>query len=241
MSTENTKEPEVLNGVHDYSLEDRYVWPESPALLAKLEWFRDQKLAFMAHFGMYQQAGIVESWALIDEDESWSRNEIDWTDDIDRFKDEYVNLYRSFNPVRFDPAVWAKIAKENGFRYLILTTKHHDGFCLWDTRYTDYKVTSAACPFHLNPRADIIKAAFDAFRKEGLGIAAYFSKADWNCPYYWKPGALHSFTARGPSYDPAQDPETWEQFVQFTHGQLTELAEKSFAKVSPGIWQSLMA
>ena len=222
MSDTENKVPDIREGIHDYSPTDRYVWPDDPILREKLEWFRDQKLAFMAHFGMYQQAGIVESWALIDEDEEWSRNEIDWTDDVDQFKDTYVNLNRSFNPVRYEPEKWAKLAKENGFRYLILTTKHHDGFCLWDTKTTDYKVTGKDCPC----QRDIIKEAFDAFRKEGLGVNAYFSKADWACPYFWKPGYLHSFTSRGPSYDPSEDPETWEKFIRFTHEQLWELADQ---------------
>ena len=209
----------VNEGVHNYSPEDLYVPPEDPVLQERLEWFQDQKLALMMHWGIYSQPGIVESWALIDEDQEWSRNEIDWTSDIDRFKDEYVALNKTFNPIRFRPDRWASFAREIGFRYLIFTTKHHDGFCMWDTKTTDYRITGPDSPF----KVDIVKEVFDAFRREGLAIAAYFSKADWNTPYYWKPGALHGFTSRGPSYDPAEDPGTWEKFVRFTHEQIEEL------------------
>ena len=215
----------ILQGVHDYSKEDSYVIPKEPQVREKLEWFMDQKLALMMHWGPYSQPGLVESWALIDEDESWSRNEVDWTQDIDSFKETYVHLNETFNPIRFEPEKWARFAKETGFRYLIFTTKHHDGFCMWDTQTTDYKITADDCPFHSDPRADIVRHVFDAFRAEGLGIAAYFSKADWHTPYYWKEGALHGFTRRGPSYIPSEDPETWEAFVQYTHAQLRELAD----------------
>ena len=213
----------VLNGVHNYSRQDQYVRPDDPLLLERLEWFQDQKLAIMMHFGIYSQAGIVESWSLIDEDAAWSRNEIDWTEDIEAYKDDYVNLNRSMNPIRFRPDLWAELAQKTGFRYLIFTTKHHDGFCMWDTKTTDYKITDPSCPFHTNPKADIVKEVFEAFRDRGLGIAAYFSKADWHTPYYWKEGTLHSFTRRGPSYAPEEDPETWAQFVRYTHEQMMEL------------------
>ena len=219
-----SKDNIVEQEVHNYSSERAYVRPEEEAVLDHLEWFQDQKLALMMHWGIYSQPGIVESWALIDEDEIWSRNEIDWTDDIDAFKDSYVNLNKTFNPIRFEPAKWAAFAREVGFRYLIFTTKHHDGFCMWDTRTTDYKITGPDCPFHTNPRADIVRHVFDAFRSEGLGIAAYFSKADWHSPDYWKEGTLHSFTKRGPSYDPVSDPETWDRFRTYTQTQLKELA-----------------
>ena len=220
-----SNEEKILNGVHDYSKEDGYCVPQEAAVREKLEWFMDQKLALMMHWGPYSQPGLVESWALIDEDEEWSRNEVDWTQDIDAFKDSYVHLNETFNPIRFEPEKWARFARETGFRYLIFTTKHHDGFCMWDTKTTDYRITAESCPFHTNSRADVVRHVFDAFRKEGLGIAAYFSKADWHTPYYWKEDALHGFTSRGPSYDPAEDPETWESFVQYTHEQLRELAD----------------
>ena len=216
----------IIKGMHGCSREDSYVVPEDPAVRAKLEWFQDQKLALMMHFGIYSELGICESWPLSDEDAEWGRNEIDWEKDPETFRNQYVNLNKSFNPVRFRPEVWADVAARNGFKYYILTTKHHDGFCLWDTRFTDYKTTSHDCPFHTHKHADIVKAAFDAFRERGIGIAAYFSKPDWHCPWYWAEGQERPVAwGRNPTYDPKAKPELWEKFVQFTQGQLMELVE----------------
>lgn len=175
----------VSQGVHNYSAAEMYVRPTDPAVLQQLEWFRDQKLALMMHFGLYCQPGMVASWALSDKDSDWSRHQVNWTDG-ETFKKQYFSLNRSFNPVRFQPEEWAQMAEDCGFRYLLLTTKHHDGFCLWDTKYTDYKTTAEDCPFHEHKNADIVKSMFDAFRAKGIGIGAYFSKADWHCPDYWK-------------------------------------------------------
>lgn len=127
----------VVAGVHNYSDEDVYVMPEDPWVLKKLEWFKDQKLGLMMHWGPYSQLGIVESWALSDRDADWSREGIDWEVTGEEFKKEYFALNKTFNPLRFEPEKWADLAKEAGMRYLLFTTKHHDGFCMWDTRYSD--------------------------------------------------------------------------------------------------------
>lgn len=217
----------VNEGVHNYSTEESYVHVTDPLLKERIEWFKDQKLALMMHWGPYSQWGIEASWSLCDADSEWSRNDIDWYVDNREFRRQYFDLNKTFNPVKFNPEAWAKLAKESGFKYLIFTTKHHDGFCMWDTAYTDYKITGEDCPFHTNPKADIIKHLWEAFRKEGLGIAAYFSKADWHIPYYWNYNFERGdFTWRGPSYEPVNEPELWEKFVQYTHNQLLELATK---------------
>ncbi|MBB3131466.1 alpha-L-fucosidase [Paenibacillus rhizosphaerae] len=218
------QESVVVEGVHNYSSEEHWVKPEDPLLLERLEWFKDQKLGLMMHWGPYSQLGLVESWALSDVDEEWSRNEIDWDIDAEELKREYFNLNKTFNPLRFQPELWADLAAENGFKYLNFTTKHHDGFCMWDTKTTDYRVTGPDCPFHTHKYADITKQLFNAFREKGLGISAYFSKADWHTPYYWAPGMKPgTTTSRGPTYDPKEYPWLWEQFVQFTHEQIMEL------------------
>ncbi|MBB3109680.1 alpha-L-fucosidase [Paenibacillus phyllosphaerae] len=220
-------EPIVEQGVHNYSSEEKWVKPEDPLLLERLEWFQDQKLGLMMHWGPYSQLGLVESWALSDVDEEWSRNEIDWDIDAEELKRQYFALNKTFNPLRFQPELWADLAAENGFRYLNFTTKHHDGFCMWDTRTTDYRVTGSDCPFHTHKYADITKQLFEAFRARGLGISAYFSKADWHTPYYWAPGMqAGTTTSRGPTYDPKAYPWLWEKFVQFTHEQIMELMTK---------------
>jgi alpha-L-fucosidase len=149
---------------------------------------------------------------------------------LEWFQDQKLALmmhYRSFNPIRFEPDKWAEAAANGGFKYLIFTTKHHDGFCMWDTKLTDYKVTNRGCPFSINKRTDIVSSVFEAFRSKGLGIAAYFSKADWNVPFYWAEGQFKGeFTSRGPSYLPSEQPELWEKFVNFTHDQVMELVTR---------------
>ena len=228
MGKETEQKQEIVNqGVHTYSQEEAYVWPEEPVLREQLEWFQDQKLALMVHWGVYNQLGMVASWALSDEDAEWSRKTVDWTDDGEVFKRQYRALNRAFDPVAFQPEEWAKMAKKCGFRYLILTTKHHDGFCLWDTAYTEYKTTAEDCPFHTHKYADIVRAMFDAFRKEKLGIGVYYSKADWHCPDYWeKEKVFTGKTTRNPTYDPKENPEAWERFRAFTRDQILELGKQ---------------
>lgn len=228
MTTESNQETEekvvVEEGVHNYSSEQDWVKPEDPVLLERLEWFQDQKLGFMMHWGPYSQIGLVESWALSDKDADWSRHDVDWTDDGEEFKREYFDLNKTFNPIRFQPEVWADLAADCGFKYLIFTTKHHDGFCMWDTHTTDYRVTGKDCPFHTHKYADITREVFDAFRARGMAISAYFSKADWHTPTYWAPGMERGREMwRGPSYDPDKYPWLWNNFVQFTHDQIEEL------------------
>ena len=106
-------------------------------------------------------------------------------------------------------------------KYVVFTTKHHDGFCMFDTRLTDYRITAPDCPFHADPRSNVVKEVFQAFRKERFGIGTYFSKADWHSPYYWTPDA--PARTRNPNYDPLEHQDKWSQFVQFVHGQIEEL------------------
>lgn len=217
--------PVVIEGVHTYGREEDWVEPEEPLLREKLEWFKDQKLGLFMHWGLYSQIGAMESWLLSDEDSSWSYIDLTW-DDPKECQRQYKRLNRSFNPIRFKPAEWADIAKECGFKYFMLTTKHHDGFCLWDTAQTQYKVTDPECPFSEHKYADICKHAFDAFRAKGIAIAAYFSKADWNTPYYWAPEMKIGLpTSRGVNYDIKEHPKLWQRFVDFTHAQIMELVE----------------
>lgn len=218
---------DALRGdIVNHSSDTDYVWPKEPAVRERLEWFQDQKLGFMVHWGIYSQLGITESWPLSREDAPWSRKGYDWEEDDELFRKQYTDLNRSFNPLRFQPEEWAQFADDVGFRYFIFTTKHHDGFCMWDTKATDYKVTDPSCPFHTHKYANIAKHLFDAFRSRGIAIAPYFSKPDWHCPYYWAPGCeLPVAHWRNPTYDPWQRPELWNQFIDFTWRQLTEITE----------------
>ena len=225
MTEKEKQEETVQEGVHNYSAADAYVWPEDPKVRQKLEWFQDQKLALMMHWGPYSQLGLVESWALSDADAEWARKGVDWEASGEEFKEQYFGLNKTFNPIRFEPEKWADTAAEAGIRYLLFTTKHHDGFCMWDSRYSDYRITAEDCPFHTHKYADICGHLFEAFRKRGIGIGAYFSKADWHVDSYWKKGcARGEYMWRGPSYDPSACPEEWERFVTFTQNQIKELA-----------------
>ena len=123
----------VDNYTHNYSAAEKYVVPTDPQVLQKLEWFQDQKLGFMMHWGPYSQWGFIESWALSDNDDAWVKTDYGPFASREEFKKAYVNLNKTFNPVWFQPEVWAKVAADNGFKYLLFTTKHHDGFCMWDT------------------------------------------------------------------------------------------------------------
>lgn len=218
----------LFDGTHGYRPES-YIAPKEPEVRKHLEWFRDQKLALMVHFGLYSQLGIHESWPLVDAEASWSRMLVDWADGDD-FKRQYRALNASFNPVRLQPKAWADLAARNGFRYLVFTAKHHDGFCLYDSRHTDYKVTAPECPFSRNANADIVRAVFDAFRARGLGISLYFSKPDWHHPDYWDNGGVGWRTTRWPSYDVKADPARWARFVAFTRSQILELV-RGYGKI----------
>ena len=89
-------------------------------------------------------------------------------------------------------------------KYVVFTTKHHDGFCMFDTKQTDYRVTAPDCPSTPIPGPNVARAVFDAFRKEQFGIGVYFSKADWHHPDYWDPAA--PARTRNPNYDTGRAP-----------------------------------
>ena len=207
---------------HDYSTEG-YVAPKEQAVREKLEWFRDQKLGLMMHFGLYSQTGEVESWGLCERVSLKTRDASPVDPRRELYKRNYWNLITSFNPCRLEPEVWADIAKRNGFKYLIFTTKHHDGFCLFDSKHSDYKVTAKECPYSAEPKPDIVRRVFDAFRAKGIGIAAYFSKPDWHHPDYWEDHGLGYRTSAGPSYDVKKNPEKWGRFASFVRNQILEL------------------
>jgi len=92
---------------------------------------------------------------------------------------------------------------------------------MFDSKYTDYKITDPGCPFHSNTKSNIAKDIFNAFRNEGMWVGPYFSKPDWHCDYYWDP--YFPPTDRNVNYDPAEYPDKWENYVQFTQNQIMEL------------------
>ncbi len=200
---------------------DKYVPETDTLVLEKLEQWQDLKFGLLMHWGAYSQWGIVESWSICPEDYGWCQRKKGNYQDYFEYVKDYENLKTTFNPVDFDPAKWAAAAKKAGMKYVVFTTKHHDGFCMFDTKYTDYKITDPECPFSKNPKANIAKEIFNAFRNEGLWAGAYFSKPDWHSDNYWDP--YFPPMDRNVNYDPDKYPEKWEKFVEYTHNQLMEL------------------
>lgn len=126
------------------------------------EWFRDARFGMFIHFGLYSLTGRHE-----------------WIKNYESISEEkYDEYFKHFNPDLFDPKEWARQAKAAGMKYVVLTTKHHEGFCLFDSQYTDYKVTNT--PFG----RDLVKEYVDAFRSEGLHVGFYYSLIDWHHPEF---------------------------------------------------------
>lgn len=205
-----------LQSQHDYN--KKYYPPTDPLVVQKLEQWQDLKFGLLMHWGPYSQWGVVESWSICSEDEGWCQRP---EEDYIAYKKKYEGLQNTFNPIQFDPAKWAKAAAGAGMKYVVFTTKHHDGFCMFDSKYTDYKITDPKTPFSKNPKANVAKEIFNAFRAEGMWAGAYFSKPDWHSPYYWWPN--FATPDRNVNYDVTRYPERWENFVQFTQNQIMEL------------------
>ncbi len=200
--------------VHPQSTQ--YEWPTDASVKAKLDKWQDQKFGMIIHWGLYAVPGIIESWNLCNED--WI-NRPDSNQSYDEYKKWYWGLKKDFNPVKFDPESWAKAGKDAGMKYVVFTTKHHDGFSMFDTKQTDFKISNG--PFANNPKADVAKYVFDAFRKNDFMIGAYFSKPDWHSENYWWP--KYATANRNNNYDIRQFPWRWNKFKDYTFNQISEL------------------
>lgn len=202
-------------GQHEHPTSSQYQWPTDPLVSRKLTAWQDLKFGMIIHWGLYAEAGIIESWSLCSE--GWITR--DSASDYGKYKEWYWGLNKKFNPQKFNPEQWAKAAKDAGMKYLVFTTKHHDGFNMFDTKQTDFKITNG--PFAQHPKANVASHVFDAFRKEGMMIGAYFSKPDWHCEYYWWP--RNATPDRNNNYDIRKYPWRWNQYKKFTHAQIDEL------------------
>jgi alpha-L-fucosidase len=123
----------------------------------RMEEWNDWKFGMFIHWGAWSQTEIGYIWHITREQTPEER--------IKSF-----DLYKTFNPVKYDPRVWAKTAKDAGMRYVVFTTKHHDGFCNYDTEFTNLKVTNPECPYSKSHNPDILKQLTDAYRAEGLAV-----------------------------------------------------------------------
>jgi alpha-L-fucosidase len=152
----------------------------------RIQWWREAKFGMFVHWGLYSVLGR-EAWAMGDEDIPL---------------DEYERLTAQFQPPPNAARAWAKLAREAGMRYMVMTTKHHEGFCLFNSQLTDY------CATKQGPRRDLIREYVDAARAENLRVGLYYSLMDWHHPD-WRRAK--------------EDPAACRRFVDYTHGQLREL------------------
>jgi beta-glucosidase-like glycosyl hydrolase/alpha-L-fucosidase len=222
-----------LRGVINYRGDSRiaptsYIWPADSVVSAKLHQWQDWKFGVLIHWGTYSEWGVVESWSLCPEDEPWCIRRGPWAKDYNTYKAHYEDIRRTFNPSHFNPQHWAQAAHDAGMKYVVFTTKHHDGFCMFDSKYTDYKITDTGSIFSKNAHCNVVKEVFSAFRQQGMGIGAYFSKPDWHSGDYWWP--YFPIFDRNVNYDPALYPERWKNFQTFTYNQIEELM-KGYGKV----------
>jgi alpha-L-fucosidase len=128
----------------------------------RMKWWTDARFGMFIHWGLYSMPARHE----------WVKNREKMTNE------QYQKYFDMFNPDLYNPKEWARMAKEAGMKYVVLTAKHHEGFCLWDSKFTDYKSTNTPLG------KDIIKEYVDAFRAEGLKVGFYYSLIDWHHPDY---------------------------------------------------------
>lgn len=211
----NMNAQEVQGFVHQRST--GYEWPADPQVLAKLDQWQDQKFGVLFHWGLYSVPGIVESWSICSEDEEWIPRRTDMA--YDAYKKWYYGLKDSLNPTCFDPEKWAAIMQDAGMKYMLFTTKHHDGFCTFDSKYTDFSIANG--PFRNDPRKDLARYVFDAFRQKDFMIGCYFSKPDWHCEWFWHP--YFATPNRRQNYKKERHPDWWKKYQEFTYNQLEEL------------------
>ncbi len=157
-----------------------------------IEYWQDLKFGMFIHWGPVSLRGT----------------EIGWSRGSQVALEEYDNLYKEFNPVLFDADQWVQVAKKAGMKYLIITTKHHDGFCLWDSKYTEYDIGST--PYS----KDILKELSKACKNHGIRFGTYYSVCDWYHPDF----PLGSPGGRTKKSDP-----NLERYIDYLRNQVTEL------------------
>jgi len=157
-----------------------------------LEWWREARFGMFIHWGPVSLNGTEVSWSRGGE-----RRGTGGTGEVP--VEVYDNLYKRFNPTEFNADEWVALAQAAGMKYLVFTTRHHDGFSLFDSRFSDYKITSPECPFG----RDVVKELADACHRAGLRLGFYYSQPDWRHPDY-----------RTPHHD---------RFLKYLHNQVREL------------------
>ncbi|NOY77273.1 MAG: alpha-L-fucosidase [Calditrichaeota bacterium] len=166
----------------------------------RMQWFEDAKLGIFIHWGIYAVDGIAESW-------SFHNGQISYED--------YMKQLSGFTASHYDPDAWARLFKESGARYAVLTSKHHDGVALWPTKLSHLNVVEKT-----PAGRDLIGPYCKALRKNGLKVGLYFSILDWSYPDY------PHFTNKKDRYDANEDTARWNRFVKFYQGQIEEICTR---------------
>ena len=167
------------------------------SIRSKMQWFQDAKLGIFIHWGIYAVNGIDESWSFYNKKISWP---------------DYMKQLQGFNASKYDPVFWASVIKSTGARYAVITTKHHDGVALWDTKEKHIDVVD-----NTPAKRDLLAPFYQALRKEGLKAGAYFSLLDWSHPDY------PAFIKDSNRYKISDDPQRWKKFITFYQHQLMEI------------------
>ena len=172
------------------------------------DWFFEKRFGLFVHWGLY----AIPAW----------QEQIQWRKGIPRA--EYVKLIGEFNPTEYDPAAWLDLAQEAGMEYLCLTTKHHDGFCLWDTKQTDFNVMNA--PYG----RDIVGMLAEACRRRGFPLELYYSCVDWHHPDYPNQGRHHELPGPEPG-----DTQRFDVYLEFLREQVRELCT-NYGEIHGWFW-----
>lgn len=176
---------------------------------ARMQWWRDARFGMFIHWGLYSiPAGEWKGKPAPGHNAEWIMNSANIP------VEEYTPLAKQFNPVKYDPAQWVALAKKAGVKYVVITSKHHDGFCLFDSKPTDYDMVDAT-PYG----KDLLKPLADACRKEGIKFCCYYSIMDWRHPAFTK--------ASEKAYNPMKlDPQRKPEYMAYMKQQLKELIDQ---------------
>lgn len=172
---------------------------EKEARKERTKWFENDRFGMFLHWGLYAIPGRGE-WVMSEERIP---------------KEKYEAYFEQFNPTDYNPADWARRAREAGMKYVVMTAKHHDGFCLFDSKLTDYKSTNTTC------KRDLVREFAEAVRAEGLKVGLYYSLLDWHHEDYPKYSDL-IHPMRG-NEDYKNDSYDFERYLDYMHGQIKEL------------------
>lgn len=168
-------------------------------IMRRTRWFMEARFGMFIHWGIYSIPARGE-WVRSHEEMSI---------------EEYEKYFHLFEPSDYSPRQWAKLAKKAGMRYAVLTAKHHDGFCLFDSKLTDYKATNTKAG------RDLVREFLDAFREEGLRVGLYFSIIDWHHPDFPKYGDRQHPMRNNEAYK--DEKIDFDRYLDYMHGQVREL------------------